>query len=440
MHNVLMVIRREYLDRVRKKSFWIGTLVFPVIMVLLTFGPILLAGLSGKAKRIAVVDATGRLFEPMQTELYRRGDAKDKQDEKDEKDKKAAAKAPGKDELVLESVPLQGTVEATYTALKPRVSKDDLFAVVTIGNDLDGEGNFKLYARSAMDPGLQNRLESALGRALTILRLERASLQIDPELLRKVTARPDFETFQVSATGTESKKGFLEAYFGTFIFVFLLYMTLLLYGIAVMRGILEEKSNRIMEVLLGSLSPRELMTGKILGVGLVGLTQVGIYVTTALLLPLLVPGAGGAMASVMDALNPVRLLWFLVFFVLGYFMYTALFAAVGAVCNSEQEAQNLQSPVIMCLVIPMVATLFFVKEPDSTVATVVSLIPLFTPMVMMMRINTLTPPLWEILLSIGLTLGFTWLLFRGVAKIFRIGILMYGKRPTVPEILRWARS
>jgi ABC-2 type transport system permease protein len=134
------------------------------------------------------------------------------------------------------------------------------------------------------------------------------------------------------------------------------------------------------------------------------------------------------------------MIWFLVFFVLGYFMYTALFAAVGAVCNSEQEAQNLQSPVIMCLVIPMVATFFFVTQPDSTLARVVSLIPLFTPMVMVMRINTLTPPLWEILLSIVLTLGFTWLLFRGVAKIFRIGILMYGKRPTVPEILRWARS
>jgi ABC-2 type transport system permease protein len=231
----------------------------------------------------------------------------------------------------------------------------------------------------------------------------------------------------------------MEAYFGTFLFVFMLYMTLLLNGIAVMRGILEEKSNRVMEVLLGSLSPQELMTGKILGVGLVGLTQVGIYVASALLLPLLVPGAGGAMASILEALSPMRMLWFLVFFVLGYFMYTALFAAVGAVCNSEQEAQNLQSPVIMCLVIPMVATFFFVSQPDSTVARVVSLIPLFTPMVMVMRINTLAPPLWEILLSIVLTLGFTWLLFRGVAKIFRIGILMYGKRVSLLELWRWVR-
>jgi len=431
MHNVLMVIRREYLDRVRKKSFWIGTLVFPVIMVVLVLGPMALTRLSSGPKRVAVVDATGRLFGPMQDELTRRGR------ESAPKDEKKSAPAGG---LVLESVPLQGSVDATYTAIKARVNKDDLYAVIIIGDDLNSETNFRYYGRNVGDPQTQQRLESALQRAVILLRMERAEVKADPETLRKAMAGIDFETFQVSASGTESKKGFLEAYFGTFLFVFLLYMTLLLYGIAVMRGILEEKSNRIMEVLLGSLSPQELMTGKILGVGLVGLTQVGIYVATALVLPMLVPGASGAMASAFDALSPMRLLWFLIFFILGYFMYTALFAAVGSVCNSEQEAQNLQSPVIMCLVIPMVATFFFVSQPDSTVARVVSLIPLFTPMVMVMRINTLTPPLWEILLSIGLTLGFIYLLFRGVAKIFRIGILMYGKRPTVPEILRWARS
>ena len=433
MHNMLMVIRREYLDRVRKKSFWIGTLIFPVIMVALVVGPMALTLLSSGPKKVAVVDATGRLFAPMQEELTRR--SRESASGKDEKKSGVAAT-----DLLLESVPLQGSVDATYAAVKPRVNKDDLYAVITIGDDLDSTTNFRYYSRNVGDPQTHQRLESALQRAVILLRMERAQVIAEPETLRKAMAGIDFETFQVSASGTESKKGFMEAYFGTFLFVFMLYMTLLLYGIAVMRGILEEKSNRVMEVLLGSLSPRELMTGKILGVGLVGLTQVGIYVTTALVLPLLIPGSSGAMASIFDTLNPVRLLWFLVFFVLGYFMYTALFAAVGAVCNSEQEAQNLQSPVIMCLVIPMVATFFFVSQPDSTVAKVVSFIPLFTPMVMVMRINTLTPPLWEILLSIGITLGFTWLLFRGVAKIFRIGILMYGKRPTVPEILRWARS
>jgi ABC-2 type transport system permease protein len=435
MHNVLMVIRREYLERVRKKSFWIGTLVFPLIMVLFVVGPMALVMLSsGAPKKVAVVDATGQLFGPMERELRSREKPEPTAEAKKDAGKKKT------DDLVLESVPVKGSVEATYAALKPRVNKDDLYAIVTIGDDLESKESFRFYGRNVGDPRTTERLESALSRAVTLLRLERADLRTDPEVLRQALRGVDFQTFQVSASGTESKKGFMEAYFGTFLFVFMLYMTLLLYGIAVMRGILEEKSNRIMEVLLGSLSPQELMTGKILGVGFVGLTQVGIYVATAILLPMLVPSAGGAMTSIFEALNPMRMVWFLVFFILGYFMYTALFAAVGAVCNSEQEAQNLQSPVVMCLVIPMVATFFFVSQPDSTVARVVSLIPLFTPMVMVMRINTLTPPLWEILLSIVLTTGFIWLLFRGVAKIFRIGILMYGKRPTVPEILRWARS
>ncbi len=200
-----------------------------------------------------------------------------------------------------------------------------------------------------------------------------------------------------------------------------------------------------MEVLLGSVSPRELMTGKIVGIGLVGLTQVVIYLATAGALRAWAAGAttGGAvegLGGALDALTPVKLLWFVVFFLLGYFLYTALFAAVGSVCNSEEEAQNLQTPVVMCLVLPMVTTIYFVGNPDSTPAVVASLFPPFTPMVMYMRISVLTPPLWQILLSAALTGATIWILFRAVAKVFRIGVLLYGKRPTIPEIIRWARS
>jgi ABC-2 type transport system permease protein len=216
-----------------------------------------------------------------------------------------------------------------------------------------------------------------------------------------------------------------------------------------MRGILEEKSNRIMEVLLASLTPDELMTGKILGIGLVGLTQLAIYAVTVVPLRLYlssVARSGSAgdsdfdMSSMLDIFSPERLVYFVVFFLLGYLMYTALFAVIGAVCNSEQEAQNLQAPVTWILMIPMIFTFFFVNNPDSKVAVITSMIPIFTPMVMFMRISLLKPPLWQIALSILLMIVTIYLLFRGVAKIFRIGILMYGKRPTIPEIIRWARS
>jgi ABC-2 type transport system permease protein len=151
-------------------------------------------------------------------------------------------------------------------------------------------------------------------------------------------------------------------------------------------------------------------------------------------------GVGGDLSAVLDSFSPLTLAYFVLFFLLGYFLFVALFAAIGAVCNTEQEAQNLQGGVSMCLVIPMLSTFFFINHPDSTLAIVASLIPIVTPMLMYMRISVLTPPFWQIALSVVLTSLTIWFLMRGVAKIFRIGILMYGKKPTVPEILRWART
>lgn len=425
MHKLLMVIRREYLDRIRKKSFWLGTLLFPLLMLGLIFFQLLLVDVeAGKLRTIALVDATGRLLDDFQARLS----------EEKMKD--------GKPAFRVEPVPVQKDLEAARRSLEPRVNSGELFGVITVGDDLAAAGNYRLYARSVGNLAVQRTLQRALRDAVVGLRLERSNLTLEREKLEKILSPIELESFQVAEGGQAKKKGFDEAYFGTFTFVMILYMALLLYGVAVMRGILEEKSNRIMEVLLGSLSPDQLMTGKILGIGLVGLTQMFIYAATAGLVRLYIAASpmAGDWSGALDAVSPLKMVYFLVFFLLGYFLYTSLFAAVGAVCNSEQEAQNLQTPVVMCLVVPMVATFFFVANPDSTAAVVVSLIPLFTPMVMFMRICVLTPPFWQIALSIVLMLAANYLFFKGVGRIFRIGVLMYGKRPTVPEILRWARG
>ena len=425
MHKLRMVIRREYLDRIRKKSFWLGTLLFPLLMLGLIFFQFLLADVeAGKLRSIALVDSTGKLLDAFQAKLS----------EEKLKD--------GKPAFRVEPVPVTGDLEATRKSLESRVDSGDLFGIITIGKDLDAAGNFRLYARSVGNLAVQRTLQRALRDAVIGLRLERSNLSLEQEQLEKILSPIELESFQVAAGGQVKKKGFDEAYFGTFTFVMILYMALLLYGVAVMRGILEEKSNRIMEVLLGSLSPDQLMTGKILGIGLVGLTQMAIYAATAGFVRLYMAASplAGDWAGALDAVSPLKMLYFLIYFLLGYFLYTSLFAAVGAVCNSEQEAQNLQTPVVMCLVVPMVATFFFVANPDSTAAVVVSLIPLFTPMVMFMRISVLTPPFWQIALSIVLLLATNYFFFKAVGRIFRIGVLMYGKRPTVPEILRWARG
>lgn len=429
MHKILMVIRREYLDRVKKKSFWIGTLVFPLIMVVLVMSPMLMMFLNPEEQRkIVVVDATEKLVEPLKQGLVDN------------------TLKNGQPSFMIESAPLKGTLEETEKTLEPRIRSGEIFGIMTIGNDLDEKMNFRLYAKNVGNIEVASTLEHALRKAVVGLRLERMQLNIDRASLDRATAPLDLESFQVQKSGETKKKNFLGAYFGTFIFVFILFMSMLLYGIAVMRGILEEKSNRVMEVLLGSLSPDQLMTGKILGIGLVGLTQMLVYLCTAgaLRLYFAMSRMGADWTStkdtVMDALSPTKMIYMVVFFILGYFMYTALFASVGAACNSEQEAQNLQAPVQYTLMIPMITTMFFVNNPDSTIAVVASMIPIFTPMVMFMRISLLTPPFWQIALSIILMLGTIYLFFRGAAKVFRIGVLMYGKRPTIPELLRWARS
>jgi len=208
-----------------------------------------------------------------------------------------------------------------------------------------------------------------------------------------------------------------------------------------MRGIIEEKASRIVEVLLGSMSPTELMTGKILGLGAVGLLQMGTYVVMATGLRLRFASVfdDPALQGVTASLEPAKLVWFTVFFLLGYVLYTSLFAAVGSMCSNEQDAQSLQTPLVFLLVIPLLCTFFFVNHPDSPAAVLASLFPFFSPMVMYMRIAVLPPPLWHVVLSVALLVVTNILLFLVVGRIFRVGILMTGKPPSLPEIWRWLR-
>ncbi len=430
MHKVLMVVRREYLERVKKKSFWIGLALFPILMAVMIGGQFLLMRVTPETEHpLVVVDGTGGLFETLGAALAK---------------KKLADGSP---QYPLEKAPLampatDEAVEAARREAEPKVYDESVWGVLTISADIEGNDPFHLYTGNVGNIIVSETIENGLEDAVVGLRLKRSKVDVDRDTLDRITAPVDLQTFQVSRGGEAKKKNFIEAYFGTFAFVLLLYTSLLIYGIAVMRGILEEKSNRVMEVLLGPLTPSQLMTGKIVGIGLVGLTQMGVYMIVAGIATAVggVSAAAAGWTSALDMISPTRMLWLIVFFLLGYAFFVALFAAIGAVCNTEQEAQNLQGPVTMCLVLPMVATFFFVNNPDSKAAIITSFIPIFTPMVMYMRICVLTPPLWQILLSILIMIVTIALVFRGVAKIFRIGILMYGKRPTLPEILRWARS
>lgn len=432
MHKVLMVLRREYIAQVRTKMFWIGTLAIPLGMIgLIVVTTVLAVMASDKVRPIAVVDETGRLFAGLDEAL-------------------ADYEVDGAPKYPLERIEPSGNAAETVDALKPRVLTDELYAILWIGPAIDDRENFQLFRRSVGDEKVVDDLRDELRDLVIGARLSDRDLQIDRKVLDELTAGVRIASFQVDKGGETTRKGFEAALIPTFFFVIILFMTIYMYGFAMARGVIQEKSSRVMEVLLGSLSPEQLMAGKVLGIGLVGLTQLGVYGSVGLAIRVatfsLLPES--AMASmpaelssiIQEALSPERWIYFFIFFVLGYFLFTTLFAIVGAVCSTEQDAQQLQFPVMMCLMVPYMLTFFFVQQPDSLFATISSLIPLFTPMVMFMRLSVLPPPLWQVGLSIVLMLVSIWLMMRVAAKIFRIGTLMYGKPPSLPEMLRWARG
>lgn len=425
MHKTLMILRREYLESVRKKMFWIGTLGFPFLMVAL-FGLSIGAQLLNpeSQKTFAVLDPSGVLADPLADRLAENelGD--------------------GRAEFVLEIIPVDESVATMRTELEPRVTGGELDGILVLADDPAASEGHTLYRKSVGDEGTARTIRRALQDAVVEHRLQTSDLGVKREVLDELTAYVDVESYQVLEGGETKKKGFAEAMIGTFVFVIILFMTLYMYGFTVARSIIQEKSTRVIEVLLGSVTTDQLMAGKILGIGLVGLTQIGVYVVTgmAIRIAALSYFVKGDMTALLDILAPLTLLSFLVFFVLGYFMYTSLFAMIGAVCNTEQDAQSLMFPVMMSLMIPYLLTFFFVRHPDSTASVAASMFPLFTPMVMFMRISVLTPPWWQIALSIVLVLLTIWVLFKAAGKVFRVGTLMYGKRPTLREIWRWARS
>jgi ABC-2 type transport system permease protein len=228
---------------------------------------------------------------------------------------------------------------------------------------------------------------------------------------------------------------------------FMLYMTLLIYGIQVMRAVLEEKTTSIVEVIISAVRPGQLMLGKILGVGAVGLTQLGIWVLSGLLL--LTFGLPYALAvrpelaEIQDTLDVIpqagALALFVVFFVLGYFLFSSLYAAVAAMCSSEEDAQQTQIPVMILLVIPMLVLAPIIQDPHGTLATSLSLVPFFAPILMFPRFMA-GAPLWQVGVSLLLMVAAIVVLAWVAGRIYRVGILMQGKRPTLPEIVRWVRE
>jgi ABC-2 type transport system permease protein len=419
MSKITTVVKREYLERLKKKSFLIGTLLGPLLMAGLILVPGLLVTVStGKQWRISVVDQSGQIYPQLQTAL-------------------SDTLKDGRLRYVLEAVSTSnGQLGATRRALSQQVAIDRISAYLIIDPGTLSTGEADFYAKNVGDFTAIDRIESALTQIVVENRLNQEGL--NPERIKRLTQGVRLRTMRVGKGG-ERESGFGQVYLETMVFVMILYMTILLYGVAVMRGVIEDKSTRVVEVLLSSVRSTQLMAGKILGLGGVGLTQYLIWISFGLALSTFGAAYLG-LGQIIRAVSPSTFFYFLLFYLLGYFLYATLYAGVGAICSTEQDAQQVQFPIIFLLMLPLMLSAPIIKNPDSGLAIVLSLIPFFSPMLMFLRMNLITPPLGQILASIFLLLLSIILMIWLVAKIFRVGLLMYGKRATLPEIVRWIRA
>ncbi|MCZ6633637.1 MAG: ABC transporter permease, partial [bacterium] len=411
-----VIIRREYTEVVRKKSFWMGMFSVPLIMGIAFVVPFLLTKVKvDQQKRLAVIDGTGTIYEAFAAGLD--GKLKD-----------------GRSEYRLEQV-YGEDVDAARKRLSEAIIKDKLDAYLVIPADIYEQGKATYYGKNVSDPIETRRLRDLLTRIVVEHRLDRRGL--DPVLVRKWTQRVSLGSVKVEKGG-EKESGFGEEFLSSFAFVMVLYMMVILYGVMVMRGVLEEKASRTVEVVISSVKAWQLMTGKIVGLCAAALTQIGVWLLAVLAMTKGFGLVTGKALPVDIGLN--TMLFFVVFFILGFFFYATIYATMGAIYNSEQDAQNMQMFAIMPLVLTIILAQLVIRLPDAPISVVLSLVPLFSPILMFVRINVLMPPWIEIVGSIVILLVTIWGMMRMAGRVFRVGILMYGKQPTLPEILRWIRT
>jgi ABC-2 type transport system permease protein len=412
MHNVLLIARREYLERVRTKAFLLSTILIPVFMIAASVLPAYLAMRGSREKQIAIVSDDAELGGLVQQQL----------EVKDEKTKVLA-------DLYLPSAELRDrlTKEVQHRKL-------DGFLWLTFSGDKNAAPKGEYFSRSAGDVQFVVHLQEVVHDAFVDEHMKAHGIQ-DAEA-RDMMTPVDIDLHQVDRSSENSS---LSTFAGAFALMMLLYMTVLVHGINVGRSIIEEKNSRVFEVLLSIIQPDEMLAGKILGVGSVGLTQIAIWI-----------GCGAALASAgMEMslrhgefsfhLPPVLLVAFAVCFVLGFIFYSSLAAMLGAMVNSEQELQQLNMFVVLPLIACIVMMGYVMSNPSSLTSVAMSLFPPTAPLIMYLRIAIQTPPLWQILLSLVLMLAAVYAAIWIASRIYRVGILMYGKRPTLPEILRWLK-
>lgn len=410
MRNIWLIAKREYLERVRTRAFLISTLMIPLLMVGGIMVSVLGTSHTKPTSHITIVSRDQQLALDLQKELEN-----------------------SKGNPMMADVISPGN-SATRGALDSMLEdrQIDGYLWITPGAHPNDRPKFSYTPRSADDIAAKATITTALRTVLMRERLTHNGMVAnDVDSL--------MEPVKVDTTQAGKNAESISSYVAIYVLFFLLYMVILLYGMNVARSIIEEKTSRVFEILLATIRPEEMMAGKVIGVGSVGLTQVAAWLLTTILLTTgsWLQAVTGQSAHI--SLSAPQLIYFVIFFLLGYLLYSSIAAALGAMVNSEQELQQLN----MFLVMPLAGCMFalgpVISNPSGPIARFISLIPFCTPLIMYLRISLAPPPIWEIALSILLMVVTIYGILWCASRIYRVGILMYGKRPNLSEIMRWLK-
>ena len=440
MRKLFAVIKREYIQRVRTKFFVVATILGPVLMAAFTVVPALMFGIrAGGPTRIAIVDQTGKMYARVAQEL-----ANDQT--RDNQARKPPGTAPGFNDpnqavgpngkepqasFVVEEVRLNGrSLDAVRQELDARVSRKELDGFVILPPNLLSGEQPEFSARNTADLFTRSKVENSINRALRSQRM--ADNHIDEKEIEKMS-----EPVTLSTTGAGGKESRGESsFFLVFGLGLLIYMSVLLYGQFVLGAVIEEKETRIAEILFSSMRSFPLMMGKLIGVSLVALTQLSIWAIAFLSFSIWAAGSSFTVPHI----PPLVFGYFVIFFLMGYFIYATVYAVVGSMVTTTQEGGQVALPIVLLLVMGFYLSFNIIRSPNSSLAFWASMFPFFAPITMLVRIVTETPPLWQILLSLGIGIativGLIWL----ASRIYRVGMLMTGKKATIPEVMRWVRQ
>jgi len=412
MSKITSVAKWEYLEKVKSKAFLIGLFLTPMLMVVMGVLPSLfMAQEDTTTKVVGVIDPTGNLAGPLIREMESRYQL-----------------ANGQPNYLVRPLAVGKGINvpsAVSDADRLAVS-DEIEGYCVIGGGGNGDSVAEYRSKAIGDLRLIGRLEETLKSVMT--EQKAMTLGISPAVVKELTVKLDLRPVKLSKAG-EEEGGFERVFFSAYVFLMALFLLIITSGQMLVRSILEEKSNRIVEVLVSSCSSTELMAGKVLGLSALGLTQmgfwaiIGVAVTIQFGVSLVTPGVAALMV---------------VYFTLGYLFYAAVFIGAGSPLTTEQEAQQVTSYLVMLLIVPIALAFPAMKNPDATWLKVLTFIPFLTPTMMALRIPIQMPALWEILATVLLMIVCIGLAMVGAGRVFRIGILSTGKSPKLAEIFRWA--